>query len=94
MGRRGCLVVGTATELAVCDSDAAERVARSYSRTEALMEGLVREGQADGSVGAGIDPVHTAKILVCVMHGMRVMGKAGNNNGQAFVVAETALKLL
>ncbi len=94
MGRRGCLVVGTASELAVSDTDAAERVSRSHERTNALMEGLLREGQADGTVGAGVDPPQTAKILVCVMQGMRVMGKTGDDTGQAFLVAETALKLL
>jgi len=94
MGRRGCLVVGTATELAVSDIDAAERVARSHARTEALMEALLREGLADGTIGAGVDAPQTAKILVCVMQGMRVMGKTGDDTGQAFLVAEAALKLL
>lgn len=94
MGRRGCLVVGTASELAIVDADAAERVARSHARSEALIEGLLREGQADGTIGAGVDPPHTAKLLLCVMQGMRVMGKTGSETGHAFVVAETALKLL
>lgn len=94
MGRRGCLVVGTASELAVSDADAAERVTRSHVRTEALLESLLREGQADGTIGAGVDPTHVAKILICVMQGMRVMGKTGDNTGQAFLVADTALKLL
>src|SRR6218665_1893605 len=44
-GRRGCLVIGTAIELAVYDADAAERVKRSMSRTEALFVSLIQQGQ-------------------------------------------------
>jgi TetR/AcrR family transcriptional repressor of nem operon len=51
-GRRGCLVVGTAIELAVYDTEAAERVGRSMARSEALIDTLIREGQADGSIPA------------------------------------------
>ncbi|WP_117193022.1 TetR/AcrR family transcriptional regulator [Rhizobium terrae] len=93
-GRRGCLVVGTATELAIADADAAERVRLSHARSEALIESLLREGQADGTIAAGVDPPQTAKILLCIMQGMRVMGKTGADTGHAFLVAETAMKLL
>jgi len=94
MGRRGCLVVGTATELAVSDADAAERVARSHVRSEALLESLIREGQADGSIGPGIDPVPIAKFLLCVIQGMRVLGKTGQDPANAFAMVETAMRLL
>ncbi|CDZ36086.1 YcfQ [Neorhizobium galegae bv. officinalis] len=93
-GRRGCLVVGTAIELAVYDTEAAERVGRSMARSEALFDTLIREGQADGSIPAAIDPAATARLLLSVTQGLRVLGKTGPNRDRAFSVVDTALKLL
>lgn len=93
-GRRGCLVVGTAIELAVYDAEAAERVDRSMTRTEAMIDGLIREGQADGSVPPAIDPITTAHVLLSVTQGLRVLGKTGPNRDRAFSVVDTAMKLL
>lgn len=93
-GRRGCLVVGTAIELAVYDADAAERVGRSMARTEAMIEALIREGQADGSIPPAIDPLATAHVLLSVTQGLRVLGKTGPNRDRAFSVVDAAMKLL
>ncbi|CDN50559.1 TetR/AcrR family transcriptional regulator [Neorhizobium galegae] len=93
-GRRGCLVVGTAIELAVYDADAAERVGRSMARTEAMIDGLIREGQADGSIPPAIDPLTTAHVLLSVTQGLRVLGKTGPNRDRAFSVVDAAMKLL
>ncbi|MDQ0132443.1 AcrR family transcriptional regulator [Neorhizobium galegae] len=93
-GRRGCLVVGTAIELAVYDAEAAERVDRSMARSEALFDALIREGQADRSIPAAIDPAATARLLLSVTQGLRVLGKTGPNRDRAFSVVDTAMKLL
>jgi AcrR family transcriptional regulator len=93
-GRRGCLVVGTAVELGAYDAEAAERVHRSMIRTETILEALVREGQADGSIAPGIDPVATARLLLSILYGLRVLGKTGPTPEQSRSVVETALKLL
>ena len=93
-GRRGCLVVGTAIELAVYDTEAAERVGRSMARSEALFDTLIREGQADGSIPATTDPAATARLLLSVTQGLRVLGKTGPNRDRAFSVVDTAMKLL
>lgn len=38
---------------------------------------LIREGQGDGSVSASVDPGEMARMLFCLVHGMRVVGKTG-----------------
>lgn len=93
-GRRGCLVVGAAVELALFDAEADARVARSQAGFEMLFERLVREGQADGSIGAHIDPPVTARLLYAVIQGMRVIGKSGQDFGRALSIADAALKIL
>ncbi|WP_105383944.1 TetR/AcrR family transcriptional regulator [Neorhizobium alkalisoli] len=93
-GRRGCLVVGTAIELAVYDAEAAERVGRSMARSEALFEHLIREGQADGSISKTIDAEATARLMLSVTQGLRVLGKTGPDRDRAFAVIDAAMKLL
>lgn len=93
-GRRGCLVVGTAIELAVYDAEAAERVGRSMARSEALFDRLIREGQADGSITKTIDAEATARLMLSVTQGLRVLGKTGPDRDRAFAVIGTAIKLL
>ena len=74
-GRQGCLVVESAAELPFFDEDVAERVTTALGRNEALLAGLIREGQEDGSLAVHIDPADAARMLLCLVQGMRVVGK-------------------
>jgi TetR/AcrR family transcriptional regulator, transcriptional repressor for nem operon len=88
------LIVGTAAELATFDSDIAQRVTAALHRQEMLMFDLIREGQADGSIPATIDSKATARLMLCLLQGMRVVGKTGRSRGEMTAVADAAMKLL
>jgi AcrR family transcriptional regulator len=93
-GRRGCLVVGTAVELSAYDAEAAERVHASMSRTEEMLQALVRQGQADGSIGSSADAADMARLLLSVVYGLRVIGKTGPTPEHASSIVDAAMKLL
>jgi TetR/AcrR family transcriptional regulator, transcriptional repressor for nem operon len=93
-GRRGCLVVGSAVELAILDREVAARVNASIAKNETFLCGLIREGQADGSVPAGIDPEQTARVMVCLTQGLRVVGKSGRAPQDTAAAVDIAMKLL
>ncbi len=93
-GRRGCLVVGSANELATFDEDAADRVAAAFAANEALLLDLIQAGQADGSIAARIDSAVAARALLCLTKGMRVVGKTGRAHSDMAAVAEIAAKIL
>jgi len=93
-GKRGCLVVGSAAELATFDAEIAQRVTASLHKTEALMVDLIRQGQEDRSIPATIDRESTARLMLCVLQGMRVVGKTGRSRADMTAVADAALKLL
>ena len=65
----------SAAELSFFDEDVAERVTTALGRNEALLAGLIREGQEDGSLAVHIDPADAARMLLCLVQGMRVVGK-------------------
>lgn len=93
-GRRGCLVVATATDVATFDPEIAQRVAASQKSYEDLIVQLIGEGQADGSIPAHVDKPVTARALLCILQGMRVIGKTGRSRTEMAAVVEVALKVL
>lgn len=94
VGRQGCLAVGCATELALFDTEIAERVAAAFDKDEQLLDDLIRLGQADGSIPAHVDSRDAARTLLCLMKGMRLVGKTDRSREEMMAVAETAMKIL
>lgn len=94
LGQRGCLVISMATELAASDPVAAERVDIAHATNEAVMKDCILLGQADGSISADIDAAETARAFLCLLQGMRVVGKTGRSRAQMIAVADVGMKLL
>jgi TetR/AcrR family transcriptional regulator, transcriptional repressor for nem operon len=92
-GRRGCLVVGCTVELAGLDPVVAARVSDSLKKNEAFLADLIRHGQSDGSIPGRINADDTARLLVCLTQGLRVVGKAGRKL-EAAVLINIAMKML
>lgn len=93
-GRQGCLVVGSAAELATFEPDVARHITHALDRNEALLGELIREGQADGSINSRTDPNALARMLLCLAQGMRVVGKTGRTAADMQAVVDTAIKAL
>ncbi|MDA9531368.1 TetR/AcrR family transcriptional regulator [Bradyrhizobium sp. CCBAU 25338] len=75
-GRRGCLVVGSAVELSAHDAMVAACVSAQLATNENFIAGLIRDGQADGSIPRHVAADDTARLMLCITQGMRVVGKA------------------
>lgn len=93
-GQLGCLVVGGAAELATFDAEIGQRVTGALARSEAMLNELIRQGQADGSISLALDSQAVARLMLCVLQGMRVIGKMGRSKHDMQAVANAALKLL
>jgi TetR/AcrR family transcriptional repressor of nem operon len=94
IGRRGCLVVGSAVDLATSDPEIAKRVAAVLASQERRLVEFTRAGQEDGSVSSRVDAAVTARLLLCVVQGMRVLGKTGRSREEMARLVDSALKLL
>lgn len=94
-GKRGCLVVGGANDLALLDVDAAQRVAEAFAANLQRLKQQIIAAQADGSVRADLDADIIARSLLCLTMGMRVVGKTGQTTeADMQAVADTAMKML
>ncbi|MEV6670710.1 TetR/AcrR family transcriptional regulator [Streptomyces sp. NPDC051162] len=92
--RRGCFVTNTAVELAAHDPAAARRVGESWQGLETALVSALMRARAQGELPAGRDPVALARMLMVLMQGIRVVGKADPGPGRLRDAAAQALSLL
>ncbi|MEU1038392.1 TetR/AcrR family transcriptional regulator [Streptomyces sp. NPDC005551] len=90
----GCFVTNTATELAPHDTAAARRVEHSWDHFETLLHSALVRARAQGELAAGRDPRALARMLLVLMQGLRVVGKASPDPARVRDAAEQALTLL
>jgi AcrR family transcriptional regulator len=93
-GQRGCMVVGGAVELSTFDSELARRVKGVLSRNEALLADIICKGQADGSITPDIDAEAAARLMLCILQGMRVVGKTGRTRDEMLALVDVALRVV
>jgi len=93
-GKRGCLVVSMAVEQAAVDPVVARAVKAYFDQLQSRFANLVVLGQQDGSVDRSLAPDDTARFLLSVMQGLRVLGKAAPTAAQTQAPVELALRAL
>ena len=93
-GRLGCLVVASAIELAATDADVQAKVTAALTANERFLARLIRDGQSDRSLRPDIDADDTARVLVCLTQGMRVVGRAGHSPPDADTAVAIAMRLV
>ena len=93
-GKRGCLVVMSASELAIFDEETALRITAAMQRTEQLVLELIREGQDDGSLSPALPAPETARNLFALLQGYRILGKQGLAEADIHAAVDAALSLL
>jgi TetR/AcrR family transcriptional regulator, transcriptional repressor for nem operon len=92
LGRRGCLVVASATELAAKDKQIRQQIGRGFSRIEKLLEDAIRRGQETGEIKSQRDPAALSRFLLCTMEGMGVLGKTGRTAKEMSEIVDVALE--
>jgi TetR/AcrR family transcriptional regulator, transcriptional repressor for nem operon len=74
-GRRGCLLVATAMELAAHDADVHNRIRNFFKAMEKRLAVALARAQVAGELADGVKPSSAARLLVCMAEGLRVVGK-------------------
>jgi len=90
-GKRGCLVVATAMELAGHDTEVEQRIRRFFKTMEARLTEALARAQADGELVDGVAPATVARLLLCLLEGMRVVGKASPDRHLSQAVVQTLI---
>ena len=93
-GRRGCLVISAAVHISAFDSKVATRVKASLQNVEATLLSIIHLGQSDGTISIDVDAVAAARTLLCLLQGMRVVGKLGRTEAQMAAIVDQALAMV
>jgi len=93
-GKRGCLVVATAMELSAQDSEVNDRIAKFFRTLEVRLTAALTRAQAAGELAEGVEPASAARLLVCLVEGLRVIGKTSPVRATTQATVETLLDRL
>jgi TetR/AcrR family transcriptional repressor of nem operon len=92
--RKGCFLVNSALEVAPHDAACRAVIDRQFSEIEEFFRRRIRAAQADKAVPGAIDPNDTARLLLGVLLGIRVLARTKPTRAQLEGVARPALALL
>ena len=92
--RDGCLLVNTALELSPHDSEVSAIVAQGLSEMEDFFRRMIEKGRRTGEIPAQIDPTETARALLSLFIGLRVLSRSRPEAMLLRSVARQAKKLL
>jgi TetR/AcrR family transcriptional repressor of nem operon len=88
---RGCLLGNTIAELVPHDRDATEAARTWLAGMEAaFVEALERAGAA-GELRPGVDPTAAARLLVVILHGLRLVAKSEAHPQRLVAAADAAI---
>ncbi len=76
-GRRGCLIMNTASHMATRDRDVAALVAEGAAQFETLFRRAIERAQREGDIPADRESRVLARYLVSSRSGLMAMAKAG-----------------
>jgi TetR/AcrR family transcriptional repressor of nem operon len=90
-GRRGCLAVNTAIELAGVDDQVTAQVRHTFDRVEEALHGALSRARRDGAISG--EPRALARFVLNSLYGLRVLGKTADRAALVGIV-ETTLSVL
>ena len=74
--RDGCLLINTALELSPHDRESAEIVTRAFVAMEGFFRSMIEQGQANGEIPENVSPTDTARALLSLFIGLRVLARS------------------
>ena len=88
--RDGCLLVNTALELSPHDEEIGAIVANALSEMEGFFRDRIRAGHRNGEIPTRIDPTQTARCLLSLFVGLRVLSRSRPEEALLRSVADQA----
>ena len=93
-GAQGCLITSAAMEMMPADEEAGALIKRMFRRMQDLFSAAIIRGQAAGEIPGDYDERALARLLLCTVQGLRVLGKTGPSEAETEEVVDAALRAL
>jgi TetR/AcrR family transcriptional repressor of nem operon len=91
--RRGCLLVNTSLELSPHDAEIDGIVRASFTEVEGFFHNCIEDGQAAGEIDRSIDPSETARALLGLFIGLRVLMRSRPEPGVMTAIVAQAKEI-
>src|SRR5208282_4500082 len=92
--RKGCFLVNSALEVAPHQGELGAVIAEQFGEIEAFFKRSILAAQADGTVPRGVNATDTARLLLGVLLGIRVLARSAPNRSLLEGMVRPALALL
>jgi TetR/AcrR family transcriptional repressor of nem operon len=92
--RKGCFLVNSALEVAPHQSELGAVIAEQFGAIEAFFKRCILAAQADGTAPRAVDANDTARLLLGVLLGIRVLARSAPNRSLLEGAVRPALALL
>ena len=93
-GQRGCLITASAMEMMPADAEVGALIDRMFRRMQDLFAAAVIRGQSSGEISRERDERAIARMLLCTIQGLRVLGKTGPSEQDMAELVDVALRVL
>ena len=92
--RKGCFLVNSALEIAPHDAECRAVITEQFNDIEAFFRRCILKAQADETVSSDVDAGDTARLLLGVLLGVRVLARTKPERAMMEGVVRPALALL
>ncbi|HLO12698.1 TetR/AcrR family transcriptional regulator [Neobacillus drentensis] len=90
----GCFIVNTAVELSLHDEEIAERISKSFSKTESFICELLLQGQISGEISNLLDIEKSSQFIHNSLIGVRVLAKTTKDKEKLQNIIDSTLAVL
>jgi TetR/AcrR family transcriptional regulator, transcriptional repressor for nem operon len=90
----GCLIVNSATEMALRDKEVEEKTEEAFMQTEHFLADLVRKGQQAGEFSCEYDADALAEVLQNTLLGIRVLLRTSASKEKMHRIADFFINML
>ena len=92
--RKGCLLVNTALKCLQHNEDVQKVVSDAFKEIAAYFEKQIKRGQERGDISKAVEPRPTAKALIAMLVGIRVLGRGAMRKAALQQMADQAKRLI
>jgi TetR/AcrR family transcriptional repressor of nem operon len=92
--RKGCFLVNSALEVAAHQREVSAAVAKQFGEIEAFFKRCIQSAQANGTAPRAVDATSTARLLLGVLLGIRVLARTNPSRSLLEDIVQPALTLL
>ncbi|HIC7209852.1 TetR/AcrR family transcriptional regulator [Burkholderia stabilis] len=92
--RRGCFITNAAIELLPGDEALRPHIESTLLRIATQLSLAVARGQQSGDFDRNLDPEEVGRFLLCLVQGMRVLGKSSASESELVSIVDIAMRAL